>query len=298
MNSFETGLKISGSAIAVNIVLALIKITTGIIGNSYALIADGIESTMDIFSSLIVWGGLRISIRPPDKSHPYGHGKAESIAGVVVAMSLLGASVLIAVLSIREIRTPHHAPAWYTLVVLVGIILVKEILFRKMTRVGHELDSSALKSDAWHHRSDALTSVAAFVGISIALVGGPGYEVADDWAALVACVVIVYNGIRLLLPALNEVMDGSVPVDIEDQIKNLASRVDGVLEIEKCRVRKSGLGLLMDIHVIVQENLTVKEGHEIGHKVKDILLGSDLKITDVTVHIEPDTHLSKLDETI
>jgi len=108
----------------------------------------------------------------------------------------------------------------------------------------------------------------------------------------------VYNGIRLLLPALNEVMDGAVPVDIEDQIRNLASPVDGVLEIEKCRVRKSGLGLLMDIHVIVQEDLTVKEGHEIGHKVKDILLSSDLKITDVTVHIEPDTQLSRLDETI
>ena len=169
---------------------------------------------------------------------------------------------------------------------------------RKLTRVGHELDSNALKSDAWHLRSDALTSVAALVGISIALVGGPGCEVADDWAALVACVVIGYNGIRLLLPALNEVMDGSVPVDIEDQIRNLASRVDGVLEIEKCRVRKSGLGLLMDIHVIVQEDLTAKEGHEIGHKVKDILLGSDLKITDVKVHIEPDTHLSRLDETI
>ncbi len=298
MNSFETGLKLSGGAIAVNIVLALTKITTGIIGNSYALIADGIESTMDIFSSLIVWGGLRISIKPPDDSHPYGHGKAESIAGVVVAMSLLGASVLIAVLSIREIQTPHHAPAWYTLVVLVGIIFVKEILFRKMTRVGHELDSSALKSDAWHHRSDALTSVAAFVGISIALAGGPGYEVADDWAALGACVVIVYNGVRLLLPALNEVMDGAVPVDIEGQIRNLASQVDGVLEIEKCRIRKSGLGLLMDIHVVVQGDVSVNEGHEIGHAVKNILLESNLKIVDVTVHIEPGTHLSRLDETI
>jgi len=227
MNTIESGLKLSGSVIAVNVILALIKITTGIIGNSYALIADGIESTMDIVSSLLVWGGLRISIKPPDKSHPYGHGKAESMAGVVVAMSLLAASVVIAVQSIREIQTPHHAPAWYTLVVLIGIIITKETLFRIVGQVGDQLDSSSLKSDAWHHRSDALTSVAAFVGISIALVGGPGYEVADDWAALLAGVVIVYNGIRLLLPALNEVMDGAVPDDIENQIKKLASRTAG-----------------------------------------------------------------------
>jgi len=287
MNSIESGLRISGSSIAVNIILAIIKITTGIIGNSYALIADGIESTMDILSSLIVWGGLRISIKPPDKSHPFGHGKAESMAGMVVAISLLIASVVIAVQSIREIQTPHHSPAWYTLVVLVGIIITKEFLFRKMTRIGDILESSALKSDAWHHRSDALTSIAAFVGISIALVGGSGFEVADDWAALLACSVIMYNGVRLLRPALNEVMDGAAPEDIEEQIRKLASQVDGVIEIEKCRIRKSGIGLLMDIHVVVQGDISVREGHKIGHDVKNHLLQSELQITDVTVHVEP-----------
>jgi cation diffusion facilitator family transporter len=287
MSTLESGIKLSGSAIAINIVLALVKIVTGIIGNSYALIADGIESTTDIVSSLVVWGGLRISLKPPDKDHPYGHGKAESLAGVIVALSLLGAAVMIAVQSIREIRTPHHAPEWYTLVVLAGIILVKETLFRKISDVGDELGSSALKSDAWHHRSDAITSAAAFVGISIALIGGPGYQVADDWAALLACAVIIFNGVRLLLPALNEVMDGAVPEDVENRIRIVAVSVEGVLEIEKCRVRKSGLGLLMDIHVIVHEDLTVREGHRIGHEVKDSLLASDLNIKDVTVHIEP-----------
>ena len=287
MNSIEPGLRISGNAIAINVILALIKITTGIVGNSYALIADGIESTMDIVSSLIVWGGLRISIKPPDKSHPYGHGKAESMAGVVVAISLLIASVIIAVHSIREIKTPHHAPAWYTLVVLVGIIITKEFLFQKMTRIGEVLESSALKSDAWHHRSDAITSSAAFIGISIALVGGSGYEVADDWAALLACGVIVYNGVRLLIPALNEVMDGAAPDEIEGQIRKIASRVEGVIEIEKCRIRKSGLGLLMDIHVVVQGDISVNEGHQIGHEVKNSLLESEIQITDVTVHVEP-----------
>ncbi len=289
MNSIESGLKVSGSAIAVNVVLALIKITTGLIGNSYALIADGIESTMDIVSSLIVWGGLRISIKPPDKSHPYGHGKAESIAGVVVAIALIIASFIIAINSIREIRTPHHTPEWYTLVVLVGVIIVKEFLFQKMTQIGDELESSALKSDAWHHRSDALTSVAAFVGISIALVGGKGYEVADDWAALLACVVILYNGVRLFLPAMNEIMDGAAPEEIEANIREISCNVEGVLEIEKCRIRKSGLGLLMDIHVVVRGDISVQQGHLIGHEVKDQLMASEMQIMDVTVHIEPDT---------
>ena len=244
---------------------------------------------------MIVWGSLRISIKPPDKDHPYGHGKADSLAGMAVASSLLIASVIIAIQSIREIRTPHHAPAWYTLAVLVGIIISKEILFRKMTRIGDELESSALKSDAWHHRSDALTSVAAFVGITIALVGGSGYEVADDWAALIACGIIVYNGIRLLLPALNEVMDGAPPDETEDQIRLIASSVEGVIEIEKCRIRKSGLGLLMDIHVVVDGDIPVNEGHQIGHDVKDRLLKSDLQITDVSIHIEPGaTKLTKV----
>ena len=287
MDSAEEGLRISGSAIAVNVILALIKITTGIVGNSYALIADGIESTMDIVSSLIVFGGIRISTKPPDKSHPYGHGKAESLAGVVVATSLLAAAVLIVTQSIREIRTPHHAPAWYTLVVLVAIIITKEILFRKMSQVGEILESSALKSDAWHHRSDALTSVAAFVGISIALVGGAGFESADDWAALLACAVIFYNGVRLLLPAMNEVMDGAVPEEIEDQIRKISSGVEGVVEIEKCRIRKSGLGLLMDMHVVVRGEISVQEGHQIGHAVKNRLLESKLRISDIIIHVEP-----------
>lgn len=287
MSSIDDGFRISRSAIAVNVILASIKITIGLIGNSYALIADGIESTMDIVSSLIVWSGLRISTKPPDEDHPYGHGKAESLAGLAVALSLLGAAVIIIVQSIREIRTPHHAPAWYTLVALIGIIVVKEFLFQKMIRVGEELESNALKSDAWHHRSDALTSLAAIIGISIALIGGTGYEVADDWAALIACGVIIYNGIRLLLPAVNEVMDGAASDEIEAQIRNIASDVDGVIDIEKCRIRKSGLSLLMDIHVVVHGGISVREGHYIGHEVQKRLTESDLQITDVAVHIEP-----------
>lgn len=291
MIEIEDGIRISGSAIAINLTLALVKVSTGVVGNSYALIADGIESTTDIFSSLIVLSGLRISTRPPDENHPYGHGKAESLAGLIVALFLLGAAVLIAVQSIREIRTPHHAPAWYTLVVLGLIILVKEWLFRKMLEVGDEMESSALRNDAWHHRSDAITSLAAFIGISIALIGGAGYESADDWAALLACSIIIFNGLRLLWRALNEVMDAAAPDEIEDQIRQVAREVEGVVEIEKCRVRKSGLGYQMDLHVVVDGDIAVSKGHLIGHAVKDRLVQGSIPVTDVIIHIEPDEYL-------
>src|SRR5262249_3194335 len=176
--------------IAVNASLAAVKIIAGTFGNSYALIADGIESTADIVTSLIVWGGLQVAARPADEEHPYGYGKAESLAGIVGAIALLAAAVTIAVHSYYEIITPHHLPHWSTLAVLAGVIAIKLALGRWVSMIGDELGSTALASDAWHHRSDALTSVAAFIGISIGLVGGPGYEPADDYAALVACVVI------------------------------------------------------------------------------------------------------------
>lgn len=284
----EKGVHAVGVAVAVNIVLAISKIATGIIGNSYALIADGIESTTDIISSLVVWSSLRISAKPPDSNHPFGHGKAESIAGMFVSVFLLSAALLIAIQSIREILTPHHAPAWYTLVVLSVVIVTKETLYRFVCKVGRTLKSISLKSDSWHHRSDAITSFAVFIGITIALIGGKGYESADDWAALIACGMIIYNGIRLVRPAVDEVMDAAVPEEIERTVRRIAQDVGGVVDVEKCRIRKSGLSLLLDIHITVDGNVPVREGHKIGHRVRDHLFNSNLQIEDVVVHIEPD----------
>jgi cation diffusion facilitator family transporter len=288
MRSVARGLQASGIAMATNIVLAVAKVATGILGNSYALIADGIESTTDVVGSLVVWSGLRISARPPDQTHPYGHGKAESIAGVMVALILIGAALFIALQSVREIRVPHGGPAPYTLVVLGLVMVTKEMLYRFVFTVGTELESTSLRGDAWHHRVDALTSLAAFIGISIALVGGEGYETADDWAALVACGVILYNGARLLRPAVDEVMDAAVPETVEAEVRALAEAVPGVQDVEKCRIRKSGLGLLMDLHVTVDGEMSVRAGHDIGHAVKDELMASELPVIDVVVHVEPD----------
>lgn len=289
MTTIQQGLSVALLALWVNIVLAITKIVAGIAGRSYALVADGIESTSDIVTSLIVWNGLRWSTKPPDPKHPYGYGKAESLAGFMAAAFLFGSAALIAAQSVREILVPHHAPAPFTLLVLLGVIIIKETMFRRVNRIGGSLESMALKSDAWHHRSDALTSGAAFIGIGVALIGGPGYESADDWAALLACALIVANAIRLMRPALAEVMDAAAPAAVEQEVRTIAEAVDGVLHVEKCRIRKSGLGLLMDLHVTVDGNLSVRIGHEIGHVVKDRLLASSLPAKDVVVHLEPDS---------
>ena len=287
MPTIAAGARVVSIGIGVNIALAAVKIVTGVAGNSYALVADGIESTGDIVASIIVWSGLRIASRPADDSHPYGHGKAESIAGVLAAVGLLVAAALIAVQSIGEIRSPQHAPAWFTLPVLVAAIAAKIITARLVSRVGRHLSSTSLKVDAWHHLSDALTSAAVFVGIVVALFCGPGYESADDWAALVACGAMVYNGVTLLRAAVAEIMDATVPQDTIDAIRRAAADVEGVAAIEKVRARKSGLGLFTDIHVEVDAEITVRAGHTIAHRVKDRLLASGLKIEDVVVHIEP-----------
>ena len=286
-NRFDKGVRTVLVGLSSNVLLAVIKIVIGILGNSYALLADGIESTLDIFSSVVVLGGIKISSMPADENHPYGHGKAESLAAMTVSLVLLMAGIGIAVKSILEIMRPHHTPAFFTLIVLIGVIITKEFLFRFIFSVGESVDSLSLKTEAWHHRSDALTSAAAFIGISIAIIGGKGYERADDWAALAASGIIIFNGMMMLNFAVKEIMDYAPDPETEDTIRSIAGRVAGVAAIEKCRVRKSGLNLFIDIHVEVDGQMQVHQAHAIAHDVKDALMTSSLGIADVLVHIEP-----------
>lgn len=233
--------------------------------------------------------GLKIAQRPADKTHPYGHGKAEPFAGIWVAIALFIAAVIIIVQSIHEIITPHHAPAPFTLIVLVIVVLIKELLFRYIIKVGTFIDSVAVKNDAWHHRSDAMTSGAAFIGISIALIGGEGYEEADDYAALCASIIIIYNAYRLFKPALFEIMDTAPSPDLINKIVKTSLLVDGVVAIDKCFARKMGFQYYIDMHVIVDGKITVDMGHDISHKVKNKLIESFQNISDVLIHIEPAT---------
>ena len=271
----------------INAILAAIKITGGVLGSSGALIADGIESCADVLSSLVVWGGLHISLKPADADHPYGHGKAEPLAALAAAAALVVAAIFIAVESVKQIITPHESPRWYTLVILVGVVIVKLLLSKFVSHAGEAVESTALKTDAMHHLSDAITSGAAFIGITIALIGGAGYETADDWAALAACLIISFNGISLLKDAVNELLDVAPSKEYEDKIRTVACAVDGVFDIEKCLIRKSGLHRLIDIHVEVDGNIPVWQGHQIAHRVKDALLASEHGVADVLVHIEP-----------
>lgn len=287
LERLQAGARYALFGVCVNILLSVAKIAAGLFGNCYALIADGIESALDVFSSLLLWFGLKLAAAPPDDEHPYGHGKAEPLAAVAVSLTVLGAALLLAIQSMREIMTPHHAPAPFTLIVLVAVILIKETLFQKVSRGAERIGSSAVKSDAWHHRSDAITSATAFIGISIALIGGPGWEAADDWAALFACGLIGYNGLNLLKPAVYEVMDSAPPKEWEQQIRAVSAAVPGVLGLDKCRVRKMGLDYFVDIHVEVDAQLTVLEGHRIAHEVKDAIREHNPAVVDVLVHIEP-----------
>ena len=287
VNNLQTGARIALFGLAINIMLASVKMLAGFFGNAYVLIADGIESAMDVGGSIVIWGGLKVAARPPDRTHPYGHGKAEPIAAVIVAIGVLAAALGLTIQSVREIFLPHHGPAPYTLVVLIVAVIVKEILYRYVIRFGRSVESTAVQTDAWHHRTDAMTSIAAFIGISVALVGGEAWQSADDWAALFACALIGTNGYRLLRPALFEIMDTAPRGKIVDSVRNAAAAVPGVIEVEKCLIRKMGLDFYVDLHVGVNGSISVHEGHEIAHQVKAAIQQGDSRIADVLVHIEP-----------
>jgi cation diffusion facilitator family transporter len=287
MTNEETAVKTTYFSIISNTSLALIKGAAGYFGNSYALIADAIESTTDIFASFLVLFGIKYSNRPADKNHPYGHGRAEPLITFLVVGFLITSAAFIAHESIINIRTPHDLPKTWTLFVLGAIIIWKEISFRLVLRKSKETNSSSLKADAWHHRSDAVTSVAAFIGISIALILGKGYESADDWAALFASGFILYNCYLIFRPALGEIMDEHLYDDLVDEIRRVAVKVKGIKGTEKCFIRKAGMKYHVDLHAIVDANITVKEGHELAHNLKDTLRQEILELGHVLIHIEP-----------
>lgn len=283
----ERGIRSAQLGVLVNAGLALTKLLAGIIGHSYALVADGIESVADIFSSLIVWGGLHLAGREPDEEYPFGYGKAEPLAGAVISIMLLGAALVIALAAIREIHTPHHAPAPWTLAVLLIVVGVKWFLSRRVDAVGTEVRSTAVQADARHHLSDAITSTAAFLGISIALVGGPGWESADDWAALAAAAVIAYNGVSILRPALSDLMDRMPGPEIVDRVTDAAKSVSGVLAVEKLAVRKAGLVFYVDIHVQADPEMRLDAAHILSGKVKTSIRSAIPDVAGVLVHMEP-----------
>lgn len=287
MTNEQKAIRTTYFSIVGNASLAIIKGFAGFFGNSYALIADAIESTADIFSSFLVLFGLKYASRPADKNHPYGHGRAEPLITFLVVGFLITSATIIAYESIKNIGTPHELPKIWTLFVLIPLIIWKEISFQLVIRKAKETNSSSLKADAWHHRSDAITSIAALIGISIALYFGKGYETADDWAALFASGLILYNSYKIFRPALGEIMDEHLYDDLVDDIRKVSLSCAGVVATEKCFVRKAGMKYHVELHAIVQSDITVKYGHEIAHNLKDTLLNDIPQLGHVLIHIEP-----------
>ncbi|MDI6046452.1 cation diffusion facilitator family transporter [Flavobacterium yafengii] len=287
MSIEQTAIKATYFSIVGNTCLAIIKGLAGFFGNSYALIADAIESTTDIFASFLVLFGIKYSNKPADKNHPYGHGRAEPLITFLVVGFLITSATIIAYESIINIGTPHQLPKPWTLIVLGAIIIWKEYSFRVVMKRSIQTNSSSLRADAWHHRSDAITSVAAFLGISVALILGNGYESADDWAALFASGFILYNSYQIFRPALGEIMDEHLYDDLIEQIRIVSLQVDGIIDTEKCFIRKAGMQYHVDLHAIVDSNITVKEGHDLAHKLKDTLREEMPELGHVLIHVEP-----------
>lgn len=273
--------------LVVNALLAVLKLVAGVVGHAYALVADAIESMTDMVGSVVVLSGLRIASRTPDDRYPFGYGRAEPIAAAVVATLMLGAAAGIAIESIREIRTPHHAPAPFTLGVLAAVIVVKEILAKKVLKASEHSGSVVVHADAWHHRADAITSAAAFVGISVALIGGPGWEAADDVAALIAAGVISVNGGLLLRTATRDLMDRAPDAPLFDAIADAARTTHGVLAIEKLKIRKSGTGHYVDIHVQADPALSLHDAHILSGCVKGAIRERVPTALGVLIHMEP-----------
>ena len=275
-----------------NAVLVAIKLVAGIIGNSYALVADAVESAGDILSSIIVWGGIALASQPADDDHPFGHGKAEALSAAVVSLMLLGAALGIAAEAVHQIRTPHPVPSPWTLYVLAGVMAVKWSLARRVRRVGSSLSSTAVDADAAHHLADAITSAAAFVGISIAVIGSrwsgrPGWEAADDWAALFASLVIAFNGVSMMRVSFHDLMDRMAGADVVGPVRSAAMGVPGVLAIEKLHLRKAGMGYRATIHVHADPSMSLFEAHALGGRVKRAICAQSPHVDYVLVHMEP-----------
>lgn len=288
-HSAGAGMRLAALGLIINALLAIIKLLAGVIGHSHALIADAVESITDVVGSMVVWVGLRIASKPPDVEHPYGHGKAEALATFVVAMILAGAGVSVAVSSVREIIAPSRGPEPFTLWVLLAVVVVKEALYQVGRRLSAKTGSGAVLADALHHRSDAITSVAAAIGIGVALWGGKGYEIADGLAALFASGIILFNASRLARDPVHELMDRKSP-EVVAQARAAARDVPGVKDIEKIHTRKNGTRYLIDMHVEVDPDMTVRDAHEVAHCVKDAVRERMPRVLDVLVHIEPHGH--------
>ncbi len=274
-------------SLLVNLMFALCKGIAGVFGNSFALVADAIESMTDVFSSLLVFLGIKYATRPADNNHPYGHGKVEPLVTFVIVGFLLFSSGIILYNAIDNIGTAHEKPKMYTIFVLLAVVISKECIYRFMHQKGQDTHSTSLNSEAWHHRSDAISSGMALIGIVIAIFGGEGYESADDYAAIITAGIIIFNTYLIFRPALGEIMDEHLHCDLEDDIRTLSKAHFPETETEKLFIRKYGMFYHIDMHLMVNPKMNVYDAHVLSHQVKDLLMKANPHICNILIHIEP-----------
>jgi len=289
--------RIGAFSLLANVSLAALKILVGAVGNSYALIADGIESVADCLSSLIVWNGLRISDIQADHDHPYGHGKAEALAALMASFGLVISAGIIFWHAIDEFSSSDQSPALFTVPAMILIISIKEVLYQYTLRAAVSHSSTALHAEAWHHRSDSLTSLGVLIGIVIAVFAGPEFAYFDNLAAAAVTFLILFNAWKIARPALDELMDRRIEGQDHHEILACICKTPGVLEVETLIARRSGRGYLVEVHLEVDPSITVDEGHLIAHGVKDRLLESESpKVLHVITHVEPHRSSAGSDE--
>lgn len=280
----------------INLALGIVKLIGGIVSHSFALLSDAVNSLGDSFASVVVLFGLHVAQRPPDAEHPYGHTRAEAIAGSNVALLIILSALFVGWGAIQRFSVPHELPPTWTLWIAGANVLIKESLYHYKLRIGRRTGSSSIIANAWDHRSDALCSLAVLIGLGIVRWGGRDWIAADKIAGLVVVVAIVWSGLKLFRNSSSELMDLQASAQFVQEIRRIAESVPGVEAVEKLWVRKSGLEYFVDIHIEVEQSLTVAAGHRIGHMVKDRLVGEFSSLRDVLVHLEPYPHTHDADE--
>jgi cation diffusion facilitator family transporter len=286
-HGLHRGIRAARAGLLLNAVLAVFKGVAGVVGNSFALVADAVESLGDILGSIVVWSGLRVAAQDADSDHPYGHGRAESIAAATVGVMLVLAGIGIVVRGVHWLLRPHPVPAAWTLLVLVLVVAIKEGFFRRVLRLASDLGSYAVAADAWHHRSDAISSAAAFVGVSIAVIGGASWYWADEAGAIIAGLLIAKNGAQILRPALHDLMDGAPDATLVQRVREVAEAVVGVHSTEKLMARRVGTRMWVDLHVQADPAMSLHDAHELGHEVKRAICRELPVVENVLVHMEP-----------
>jgi cation diffusion facilitator family transporter len=274
----------------VNLALGIAKLVGGLLGGSYALVADAVNSLGDVVSTIVVLVALRVAQRPPDNEHPYGHTRAEGIAATNVAVVIIMSALAIAWEVMGRSGGERPLPPGWTLWIAGLNVAIKEGLYRYKYAIGKRTGSAAIIANAWDHRSDALSALAVLFGLAVTRLGGKEFLWADSAASLVVVAAIIYSGVKLFHLSASELMDIQADEPMVEQIRAAAANVPGVRGVDKLWVRKSGLEYFADIHIEVDAQMSVADGHLIGHNVKDQLLARFHVLRDVLVHLEPYPH--------